>query len=145
MSGEKEFRRWIVTNAGKEWMMQTIETSTGTGVPDLFMCVDGYQLWAELKSTSLTHCYMRISQWRWFCKLCARGGFGLLIIKREKKKRVDVYSARQLVKYDASTECILRGQDIIFPATVQPAFSYKLGTGNGMFYKQVLEYLEKEY
>lgn len=142
---EKDFKKWLVQNAGPEWMFQTIETTTGTGVPDLFFCVDGFQGWIELKSGPSLHCYMRISQWRWFCKLTSRQGFGLLIIKREKTKRVDVYLASDLAKAGSLEKSLLKGSDIIFPPTIEPAFSYKLGTGNKMFYEGLKNLLEKEY
>lgn len=142
MSGEKEFKRWIVSNAPNDWLIQTIETATGSGVPDLFICINGNQGWAELKSTDSTRCYMRISQWRWFCKLISRGGSGLLLIKRLKRRCVDVYDARPLTRLSAGRDCVLRGDDIIFPSTIKPVVSYKLGTGGGEFYKNILEVLK---
>ena len=145
MSGEKEFRKWITTTAPKDWMMQTIETSTGTGIPDLFYCVHGYQGWAELKSTASSHCYMRISQWPWFFRLTSRGGFAVLIIKRLKDKRIDMYLASHLTRLDAS-ECELKGKDIYFPSDkIKPVFSYKLGSGNSKFYEKWQEIMEKDY
>lgn len=146
MSGEKEFRRWIVQSADNDWLCQTIETSTGSGVPDLFLCTHGYQVWAELKSTgSDKDVYMRISQYRWFRKLIARGGYGLLIIKRLKDRRIDVYEAKVLTRFNAATECVLKGDDIIFPKTLTPAFTYKLGVGAKTFYKRLVELFERSY
>ena len=142
---EKDFKKWLIVNANKDWMFQTIETSTGSGVPDVYFCIDGYQGWIELKSSTSNHCYARISQWRWFCKLCSRGGFGLLIIKREKLKRVDVYLARDLTGPEIAEQSELRGNDIIFPPDIKPAFSYKLGTGNQKFYEGLIELFKKEY
>lgn len=145
MSGEKEFRKWVMTTAPKDWMLQTIETSTGTGIPDLFFCVKGYQGWVELKSTNSKDCYMRISQWRWFNRLCSRGGFALLMIKRIKDKRIDVYLASDLARIEAS-ECELKGADIHFPSDkIKPVFSYKLGSGNLNFYSKWKEVMEKDY
>lgn len=143
MAGEKEFRKWLIQNAGKEWLMQTIETATGSGVPDVFMCADGQQCWAELKSTDSKKCYMRISQWRWFTKLCQRGGKGVLIIKRCKTRMIDVYDASILTAPSLSDSCELRGQDVVFPDDIKPAFSYKLGTGNGIFYGMLLDLLKR--
>lgn len=145
MPGEKEFRKWIMTTAPKDWLLQTIETATGTGVPDLFFCCKGYSGWAELKSTNSQDCYMRISQWRWFNKLNSRGGYGLLMIKRLKDKVINVYDTSDLAKLSAATDCVLKGDDIVFPKNVKPAFSYKLGTGNSMFYKRWMEAMEQSY
>lgn len=144
MSGEKEFRKWIVMNAPKSWLLQSVETTTGTGVPDLFFCVHGYSGWMELKSTTAKDCYMRISQWRWFNKLTSRGGYGLLLIKRLKEKRVDVYDVSDLVNYNAE-ECKLKGNDITFPPDATPMFSYKMGSGNGSFYSRLEQEMEKAY
>ena len=141
---EKDFRRWITTNAPSDWLMQPIETATGNGVPDLFICHDGCSCWAELKSSASPHCYMRISQWRWFHKLTSRGGFALLIIKREKQKRVDVYKATDLTRYNAA-DCILKGEDIIFPPNTKVSFSYKLGSGNKRFFEDLDNLLQNEY
>lgn len=145
MAREATFKKWIIQNASKDWMFQTIETSTGSGVPDIFMCVNGCQAWIETKATDSNKCYMRISQWRWFYRLCTRGGFGLLIIKREKTRQADVYIARDLTQLNPHSECELKGDDVIFPPDIKPAFSYKLGTGNGMFYKKLLSLLERNF
>lgn len=145
MSGEKEFKKWLTLNAPKDWMIQTIETSTGTGVPDIFVCVDGFQFWGELKAGTNKKCYMRISQWRWFCKLTSRGGYAVLMIKRLKEKRIDVYDGRELAKVQATSECVLKGQDITFPDTIKPFMTYTMGTGNGMFYKKLLQKLREIY
>lgn len=141
---EKEFRKWLVTNAPSDWLLQSIETATGNGVPDLFICHDGCSCWAELKSSVSPHCYMRISQWRWFHKLTSRGGFALLIIKREKLKRIDVYNAHDLTCYKPS-DCILKGEDIIFPPDTKVSFSYKLGSGNKKFYEELDKLLQEYY
>lgn len=41
MPNEARFRRWLVKQAPKNSLIQTIETSTGTGVPDVFYCYQG--------------------------------------------------------------------------------------------------------
>lgn len=144
MPPERDFRKWISMNAEKEWLIQPIETVTGSGIPDLFICVHGYQCWAELKATESPHCYMRISQWRWFNKLTSRGGFGILVIRRLKDKRVDVFLASRLAKIKPE-DCTLKGEDIVFPDTIRPAFSYFMGTGNKQFFAKLVRLFEDNY
>ena len=144
-TGESQFRKWITATAPNAWLVQPIETSTGTGIPDLFICAHAWSFWVELKSTNAKNCYMRISQWRWFNKLNSRGGIGLLFIKRVKEKRIDVYKTDEITALDVQKECELKGNDISFPASIKPAFSYKLGTGNGTFYENVIQLLEESY
>lgn len=148
MGAEGTFKRWLIQNLPKDWMMQTIETTTGNGVPDIFFCTKGYQGWIELKATLSKDenlCYLRIAQWRWFCKLYSRGGFGLLIIKREKLKRIDIYLAAHLVKVNTLDECTYKGKDIILPPYIKPISSYKLGSGSGLLYSRIVEICKKEY
>ena len=148
MGLEGTFKKWILQNAPKDWLIQTIETMTGSGVPDLFFCTKGYQGWMELKATPSKQenlCYLRISQWRWFCKFISRGGFGFLIIKRDKLKRVDIYLASHLTHVDASRDCVLKGDDIIMPQSIKPVATYKLGSGNGLFFTRLTDVFKKEY
>lgn len=138
MVSEQTFRRWLVSNAPTDWLMQTIETSTGAGIPDVFACKDGNCAWLELKATTApSKCYMRISQWVWFRLFCQRGGKGILLIKRENDRRIDGYKVHELVQSCGPEQCSISGKDITFPSETKPAFSYKLGTGNEMFYKKL--------
>lgn len=138
---EQEFKKWILKNATNDWLFQTIETSTGSGVPDLFVCTDGYQGWIELKSCANNRCYMRISQWRWMNKLSSRGGCGLLVIKRETDKRVDIYNMLDLRRIGTPNSDFIKGVNIIFPPYAQPAQTYKLGSGNQTFYAKLKQEL----
>lgn len=143
MSGETEFRKWMVKNANSlGWMIQSIETSTGSGVPDIFVCNYGWNAWAELKSTNSNKVFMRISQFRWFIRYVRRGGIGLLIIKRLKERRIDVYKMLDLEIYSDAKHCELKGNDIYFPDFTQPAFSYKLGTGASTFFNRLLRLIQ---
>lgn len=144
MPPEHEFRKWITSNADKDWLIQPIETMTGSGVPDLYMCLQGYQCWAELKATDSAKCYMRVSQWRWFAMLIRRGGFGILIIKRIKAKQIDVYIMSHILKVPPD-KCILKGNDVIFPDSIRPAFTYYMGTGSRQFFAKLTRLFEDNY
>ena len=130
MPNEARFRRWLVKQAPKNSLIQTIETSTGTGVPDVFYCYKGRPCWIELKDTEGAQCYMRTSQWIWFRKYILSGGMGYLMIRR-KNKTVDVYDVKRLL-IAASTENI-KGEHITFKEDNDPLFTHKLGTTNNIF------------
>ena len=130
MPNEARFRRWLVKQAPKNSLIQTIETSTGTGVPDVFYCYKGRPCWIELKDTEGAQCYMRTSQWIWFRKYISSGGMGYLMIRR-KNKTVDVYDVKRLL-IAASIENI-KGEHITFKEDNDPLFTHKLGTTNNIF------------
>lgn len=130
MPNEARFRRWLVKQAPKNSLIQTIETSTGTGVPDVFYCYKGRPCWIELKDTEGAQCYMRTSQWIWFRKYILSGGMGYLMIRR-KNKTVDVYDVKRLL-IAASIENI-KGEHITFKEDNDPLFTHKLGTTNNIF------------
>ena len=130
MPNEARFRRWLVKQAPKNSLIQTIETSTGTGVPDVFYCYKGRPCWIELKDTEGAQCYMRTSQWIWFRKYLSSGGMGYLMIRR-KDKTVDVYDVKRLL-IAASIENI-KGEHITFKKDNDPLFTHKLGTKNNIF------------
>lgn len=130
MPNEARFRRWLVKQAPKNSLIQTIETSTGTGVPDVFYCYKGRPCWIELKDTEGAQCYMRTSQWIWFRKYILSGGMGYLMIRR-KNKTVDIYDVKRLL-IAASIENI-KGEHITFKEDNDPLFTHKLGTTNNIF------------
>lgn len=130
MPNEAGFRRWLVKQAPKNSLIQTIETSTGTGVPDVFYCYEGRPCWIELKDTEGAQCYMRTSQWLWFRKYILAGGTGFLMIRR-KNKTIDVYDVQRLL-IAASIENI-KGEHMIFKEDNEPLFTHKLGTLDKIF------------
>lgn len=130
MPNEARFRRWLVKQAPKNSLIQTIETSTGTGVPDVFYCYKGRPCWIELKDTEGAQCYMRTSQWIWFRKYILSGGTGYLMIRR-KNKTVDIYDVKRLL-IAASIENI-KGEHITFKEDNEPLFTHKLGTTSNIF------------
>lgn len=130
MPNEAAFRRWLVKQKPKNSLIQTIETSTGTGVPDVFYCYEGHPCWIELKDTEGAQCYMRTSQWMWFRKYILAGGIGYLMIRR-KDKTIDVYDVKRLL-IAASVDNI-KGEHMIFKENNEPLFTHKLGTSENIF------------
>jgi hypothetical protein len=131
---ESDFRRWITKNKPKNSIIQTIETGTGSGVPDLFYCWNGRPCWIELKATQGRACYMRISQWRWFCNLAKAKGVGFLIIKRLKQKEIDIYDIKDLTTPEMAKKGKLVGQNIIFPEEIKPLTKVDIVSGHEYFY-----------
>lgn len=134
MPPEAEFKRWITKNAPRDrWLIQTVETCTGSGVPDLFVCTEGLSAWLELKAApSPSAVYMRVSQWVWLKNLHSKGGMGFLLIKRTKLRRVDAYKVTDLI----AIEPTLRGVDAHFE-NVKPAFQYTFGKGSSEFFDKL--------
>ena len=143
MANEAGFRRWLISVAPKDALIQSIETSTGSGVPDIFLCIKGSLCWVELKDAEGGQCYMRVSQWLWMRRLLKAGGTGFLMIRHKAYKTIDIYDmailARQQVDFDAK---VVR-QDIFFSKSTKPVFSHTLGTGNKLLFEKLLEYLER--
>ena len=141
---EASFRRWLTKNKPKNSIVQPIETGTGSGIPDLFYCYNGRPCWIELKATQGRACYMRISQWRWFCNLVKAKGVGFLIIKRLKRKEIDIYNVNQLAVAEMSKKARLVGKDIIFPEDIKPSSTVDVAAGHEYFYKTLNLLLWKE-
>ncbi len=140
MPNEAEFRRWMVSNAPKSALIQTIETSTGTGIPDLFLCNQGCPCWIELKDAEGMQCYMRTSQWLWMRRLVKAGGVGFLIIRRKSKKIIDVYDAYQLFRQDPEKDVKFNRSDVFFNKKIRPVFSHEIGQSPKDFFDRLLQY-----
>ena len=144
---EATFRRWLVANKPNKSLIQPIETSTGSGIPDLFYCCQHGSCWIELKETERTGCYMRVSQWLWFRKLRDARGKGFLIIKRTKKKpnTIDIYDvgAFLITKCNELRKGKIVGKDIRFDK-VQPTVSIEVGSGHEHFYHTLHKLIKKK-
>ena len=51
---EAQFWKTLKKNLPKNWFVNRIENRIGGGVPDVYICIDGYSIWLELKVTK-TH------------------------------------------------------------------------------------------
>lgn len=141
---EGRFKQWIVKGKPEKAMMQTIETSTGSGVPDLFYCDKGRECWIELKATPhLTEKKIRTSQWIWFKNLLKAGGRGLVVIKRTKTQTVEAYDIERLFskKRNPLYEARIVGQHVIFDCKLIPDFSLDVSNGVDYFYSQLESHL----
>ena len=66
---ESDFRRWLIQNKPKEAVMTPIETSTATGVPDIFCCYQGFSSWIECKTVLSSSPKFRGTQYIYLKKL----------------------------------------------------------------------------
>ena len=48
---EAQFWKTLKKNLPKNWFVNRIENRIGGGVPDVYICIDGYSIWLELKVT----------------------------------------------------------------------------------------------
>jgi hypothetical protein len=63
---EAAFYDWIKSNI--PWFFQRIETTTGSGIPDIWSAHQGESLWIELKALPATNLQIRKAQYAWMTK-----------------------------------------------------------------------------
>lgn len=141
---EAEFRKRLVSRKPKNALVQSIETMTGSGVPDLYYCHKGNPCWFELKETRGSHCYMRVSQWRWFCRHNISGGKGLLIIKRIGPRRIDIYDTKMFCGKDILKTSEIKSENIYFQSSTKPTMSIEIISGYEYLYNRIDNYLKKK-
>lgn len=84
---EANFKSWLVSGLPAGWHAQTVETTTGRGVPDLNICgsMKGktVEMWLELKGDH-NRPMLRPEQFAWLMRRAAVGGrVGVLHRMRE--------------------------------------------------------------
>ena len=134
---EANFRKWLKQNKPAGAVMTSIETSTRTGVPDLFTCHRGIMKWIECKylPNSKNEIKLRATQYIWLKNLILAGGNGGLVIKR-KPKIIDYYDATTFAIYDYETLKV-SGKEVILTKLIKPTATYD-GTNKDEFYKSLL-------
>ena len=60
---EGEFRKWLIKNKSYGAVMTPIETSTATGVPDIYTCYQGHSQWIECKIAMIGPARIRGTQY----------------------------------------------------------------------------------
>lgn len=82
MANEARLWRRIKENLPKKSFAQRIETSTGLGVPDVFLLLEGnLATWIELKVTKANAVRVSASQVAWHASYCARGGKSFYLVQ----------------------------------------------------------------
>ena len=62
------------------WFYQRIESTTGRGIPDMFVCREGVSFWLEFKAGEKR---LRKEQWAWHMLLDKAHGTTFVIIQRD--------------------------------------------------------------
>lgn len=73
MPPEANFKSWLTGRVPKHWHCQTIETTTGRGIPDLNICNDAGEMWLEIKAAHKRP-HLRPEQYAWISRRHACGG-----------------------------------------------------------------------
>lgn len=77
MKPEANFKKWFIENLPPGWHGQTIETTTGRGIPDVNLCGSAngktVEFWLELKAAH-PRPLLRPEQFAWMMKRSACGG-----------------------------------------------------------------------
>lgn len=126
---EGEFRQWLIKNKPKKAVMTAIETSTATGVPDLFCCYDGVMSWIECKIILAGAPRIRGTQYVYLKKLVAAGGIAKIVVQKlsnvtYKPSAIKVYDAADItaIPVDMFKH---QGQEMIFPPNTQPWYEWQ--------------------
>jgi hypothetical protein len=89
---EKTFSKWLVTTLRKQgWHVQRIETSTGSGVPDINCCKNGEEIWIETKCMDSIYPTLRPMQWAWMQQRIAHYGACWVLNLCKKDDRIYFY------------------------------------------------------
>lgn len=91
---EAQFSKWMIDSwlSGPQTMAQRIETSTASGVPDIYMVHQGYPAWLETKIvTPRNSVLVRPYQRAWAHKHSLAGGVSLIVAYREDHDLVLVW------------------------------------------------------
>lgn len=91
MTPESKFNQWISHKLLFDAHVQRIETTTGSGVPDLNVCWYGIEFWAESKvETPGGNILLRPFQWAWMKKRQNAGGKVILLAERNQDRPAQV-------------------------------------------------------
>ena len=125
---EGEFRSWLIENKPKNSVMTPIETSTATGVPDIFSCYQGHSCWIECKSILSGPGRVRGTQYIYLKKLLAAGGHAKIVIQNiyrntGKPTSISIYDAQQIVSMPLGM-FKQYGEELMFPPSLEPKYKW---------------------
>jgi hypothetical protein len=93
MNPESKFSRRLLSKFPMEAHIQRIETTTGSGVPDINVVYAGVEMWIETKvQTPAGHVLLRPFQWAWINKRFRSGGVGYVIAQKYDSKNIIFWS-----------------------------------------------------
>lgn len=126
---EGEFRKWLVKNKPKTAVITPIETSTATGVPDIYSCYQGHSQWLECKIAMNTPPRIRGTQYTYLRKLWEAGGHAKIVVQRlstrtYKPVKIEIYDAAMIVSMPLGLFTVV-GKEVIFPKDTTPWYTWK--------------------
>lgn len=89
MLPEATFAAWIRKNT--DWFTQRIETTTASGVPDIWMHHNHSYAWIELKANTRTNVQIRSSQYAWI-RAAQRRGIHVWVMNRSPDHEIQVWT-----------------------------------------------------
>ena len=78
---EAQFWKTLKKNLPKNWFVNRIENRIGGGVPDVYICIDGYSIWLELKVTKTHRVSVSPHQIAWHYSLSQSKGTSFYLVK----------------------------------------------------------------
>ena len=78
---EAQFWSTLKKNLPKNWFVNRIENRIGGGVPDVYICIDGYSIWLELKVTKSHRVSVSPHQIAWHYSLSQSKGESFFLVK----------------------------------------------------------------
>lgn len=98
MNPEAKLKRWVIGTLLAGGHCQTIETTTGSGIPDINVCYDGKEFWVETKIAMPTGAVLlRPFQHAWIRRRASFGGKVMVLALEPVTDTVWVWWAYDIV------------------------------------------------
>ena len=125
---EGEFRKWLIQNKPRKAIMTPIETSTASGVPDIFCCHSGVMTWLECKIATSGPPRIRGTQFSYLKKLSEAGGRAKIVVQRlspqtYKPVSIEVYESSHVTTIPLGMFRASR-EELIFPPGMEPWYKW---------------------
>lgn len=92
MNPESKFSKKLIAKFPPGTHAQRIESSSGSGVPDINLCLDGHEFWIETKiQTPGGHVLLRPYQWAWISRRVAAVGRGYVVAESADSRIVLIW------------------------------------------------------
>lgn len=104
MARESDFYKALRNALKNDFFMQRIETTTGAGVPDLFISNHStFHAWIELKALPTPRPYIRPAQWAWMHNNPTFRGPVLILNRHPSSKLISCWQWHEQMQVRAAT------------------------------------------
>lgn len=103
MAKESAFYNWLKTQLW-DWHLQRIETTTGSGVPDVIGCHERRAVWIELKNLPRTNVQLRKAQWAWLHADCFPRCLTLILNRAPNESEISIWIFRPHMEHALTKE-----------------------------------------